>query len=151
MVTSQGLLWIMHYGESLGGRKCCDCSKLLGSEGYSATVEASSPEEENRYAENENAERLVAEYIQKNADDYHGAFNQAHDGDRLIAVANHGANGSDRTSRGLIVKAVQDSMRGGGDDVQTTAANELNMSKLGTVMTGAEILAVAYHKNRLPW
>ena len=54
-------------------------ASLLGSEGYSATVEASFLEEENRQnsaaveaslleeekrqAENENAERLVAEYV----------------------------------------------------------------------------------------
>jgi hypothetical protein len=43
----------------------------------------------------------------------------------------------------FLVKAVSDSIRSGGSDAETIAAYERNMSRPGTVMTGAEIQAVA--------
>ena len=39
----------------------------------------------------------------------------------------------------FLVKAVSDSIRSGGSDAETIAAYERNMSRPGTVMTGAEI------------
>jgi hypothetical protein len=146
------------FGWRFGGRTCCDRSEFVGRGDRSEftgkenaieasfleeAIEATLLEDENTQIENENAGLLVAKYIQKHADDYHGVFNPPHDGDCLIAVANDGVNERDRISRGLIVKAASYSMRSDGADAETIAAYERNMSRPGTVMTGAEIQAVA--------
>ena len=115
----------------------------IGASFLEEAIEASLLEDTNTQIENENAGRLVVEYVKKHADVYHGVFNPPHDGNCLVAVANDGVNECDRISRGLIVKTVSYSMRSHGADAQTIEAYERNMLRPGTVMTGAEIKAVA--------
>ena len=71
---------------SLLGKSAIEASSL------EEAIKATLLEDENTQIENGNAGRLVAEYIQKHADVYHGVFNPPHDGNCIVAVANDGVN-----------------------------------------------------------